>query len=126
MFGRLIIVQEAESTQDLAREMALNGEPEGTAVMALRQTRGRGRAGHSWISPAGKNLALSVVVRPPVRPHEAPLLGFIAAIAVAEALERRGVERALLKWPNDVFVHRRKLRASCPRRASRGTWWNSR
>jgi BirA family biotin operon repressor/biotin-[acetyl-CoA-carboxylase] ligase len=109
MFGRLIIVEEAESTQDLAWEMALRGEPEGTAVMALRQTRGRGRAGRSWISPDGKNLALSLLVRPRVRPQEAPLLGFIAAVAVAEALELSGVERAQLKWPNDVLVKRKKI-----------------
>lgn len=109
MFGRLIIVQEAESTQDLAREMALCGEPDGTAVMALKQTRGRGRAGRAWISPDGKNLALSLLLRPRVPPRDAPLLGFIAAIAVAEALELQGVERATLKWPNDVLVQGKKI-----------------
>lgn len=107
--GRLVIYQEAESTQDLAREMAVRGEPSGGAVMALNQTSGRGRAGHSWISPPGKNLALSAIFRPCVAPHDAPLLGLAASVAVAETVERRGVPRAELKWPNDVLVNGRKI-----------------
>jgi BirA family transcriptional regulator, biotin operon repressor / biotin---[acetyl-CoA-carboxylase] ligase len=107
--GRLIIYQEAESTQDLAREMALRGEASGSAVMALNQTSGRGRAGHSWISPPGKNLALSAIFRPRVAPHDAPLLGIAASLAVAETVERRGVPRAELRWPNDVLVNGRKI-----------------
>lgn len=109
MTGRLIIVQEADSTQDLARDMARRGGPEGTAVMAIRQTKGRGRAGHSWISPAGKNLAMSVMLRPRLRPDEAPLLGLVAGVAVAEVIELKGVGRALLKWPNDVLVQGKKI-----------------
>jgi len=89
--------------------MADRGEPDGTAVMALNQTLGRGRAGHSWISPPGKNLALSVILRPRVAPREAPLLGLAAAVAVAETVERRGVPRAELKWPNDVLVKGKKI-----------------
>jgi len=109
MIGRLITVQEAVSTQDLARDMASRGEPEGTAVMALKQTRGRGRAGHAWVSPPGKNLALSVILRPRLRPAQAPLLGLIAGIAVAEIAEFMGVPRVLLKWPNDVLVDEKKI-----------------
>ncbi len=107
--GKLTIYQEAESTQDLARQMAARGEPDGSAVMALNQTSGRGRAGHSWISPPGKNLAMSVVLRPRIAPREAPLLGFAAAVVVAETVERRGVPRAELKWPNDVWVQGKKI-----------------
>ncbi|MBI4963955.1 MAG: biotin--[acetyl-CoA-carboxylase] ligase [Desulfomonile tiedjei] len=107
--GRLTIYQEAESTQDLAREMAVRGEPDGTAIMALNQTLGRGRAGHTWISPPGRNLALSVILRPRVAAKEAPLLGLAAAVAVAETVESRGVPRAELKWPNDVLVQGQKI-----------------
>ena len=104
-----MIHREAESTQDLARELALRGEPEGTAVMALNQTCGRGREGRSWISPAGKNVALSVLLRPPLTPREAVLLGFLASVAVAETVEARGVFRAQLRWPNDVLVQDGKI-----------------
>lgn len=109
MTGRLIIHNEAESTQDLAREMALQGEPEGTAVMALSQTRGRGRAGRSWSSPQGKNIAFSLLLRPRLTPRETVLLGLLASIAVAETVEGRGVPEAHLRWPNDVLVHDRKI-----------------
>ncbi|MBM3298707.1 MAG: biotin--[acetyl-CoA-carboxylase] ligase [Deltaproteobacteria bacterium] len=109
MVGRLIIRGDAESTQDLAREMALQGAPAGTAVMALNQTRGRGRMGRSWISPPGKNLALSLLLRPTLLPRDAPLLGLLASIAVAETVEDAGVPEARLRWPNDVLVSDKKI-----------------
>jgi BirA family biotin operon repressor/biotin-[acetyl-CoA-carboxylase] ligase len=114
METRLIIHQEAESTQDLAKAMALRGEPEGAAVMALKQTGGRGRLGHTWISPAGKNLALSLLLRPRIPPDEIPLLGLMAAIAVAETVEGQGISRVELKWPNDVLVSGKKMAGILP------------
>jgi len=114
MQTRLVIHQEAESTQDIVKAMALGGEPEGAAVMALKQTSGRGRSGHTWISPAGKNLALSLLLRPRIPPDEIPLLGLMAAVAVAETVEAQGISRAELKWPNDVLVAGKKLSGILP------------
>ena len=114
MQTRLTIHQEVESTQDLAKEMALFGEAEGLAIMAFKQTGGRGRFGRTWISPVGKNLALSILLRPGVRPKEMPLLGLMAAIAVAETVETQGLSRAELKWPNDVLVSGKKLAGILP------------
>ncbi len=114
MQTRLIIHQEAESTQDIAKQMALSGEAEGLAVMTLKQTGGRGRSGHTWISPAGKNLALSLLLRPRLASNAMPLLGLVAAIAVAETVETRGITRAELKWPNDVLVSGKKLAGILP------------
>lgn len=109
MFARLIIHEQLRSTQDSARELALKGEPEGAAVMALEQTGGRGRSGHSWISPPGKNLALSLLLRPAIDPAEAALLGMMASIAAVQTIEACGVATAELKWPNDVLVNGRKI-----------------
>ncbi len=120
MQTRLIIHQEAESTQDLVKAMAFGGEPEGVAVMALKQTGGRGRSGHTWISPAGKNLALSLLLRPRIPVDEIPLLGLMAAVAVAETVEAQGISRAELKWPNDVLVSRRKLAGVLPEASMAG------
>jgi BirA family biotin operon repressor/biotin-[acetyl-CoA-carboxylase] ligase len=117
---RLIIYPEAESTQDLAKAMALSDGADGLAVVALRQTRGRGRSGHSWISPAGKNLALSLVLRPTISPEELPLLGLLAAAAVAETVEWAGVTKAHLKWPNDVLVAGKKIAGILPEAAIQG------
>jgi BirA family transcriptional regulator, biotin operon repressor / biotin---[acetyl-CoA-carboxylase] ligase len=109
IFDRLIIYPEAGSTQDVAKELALQGEPEGTAVMAVKQTEGRGRSGHSWVSPPGKNLALSLILRPRIEPAKAGLLGLLTSIAVAETCEMLGIPKTELKWPNDVLVEGRKI-----------------
>lgn len=114
MAGRLIILDEVESTQDLAKQMALSGEPEGTAIMALRQTRGRGRLGRTWISPPGANVALSMILRPHLAPTEAALLGLMASIAVAQTVEAAGVSRVGLRWPNDVLVDGKKIAGILP------------
>jgi len=111
---RLVIQEEAESTQDLAKECAVRGEPEGLAIMALSQTKGRGAAGHSWVSPPGKNVALSMILRPRVAPENAPLLGLMASIGVAETVEACVKEPAQLKWPNDVLVGGRKIAGILP------------
>jgi len=109
MQTRLTICQEVESTQDVAKKMALCGEAEGFAVMAFKQTGGRGRSGRTWISPAGKNLALSLLLRPRLASNVMPLLSLMTAIAVANTVERLGISRPELKWPNDVLVSGKKL-----------------
>jgi BirA family biotin operon repressor/biotin-[acetyl-CoA-carboxylase] ligase len=85
------------STNDDARQLALQGAPHGTWVVAEEQTAGRGRLGRRWELPADQGLAMTMVLRPSLPPHRVPLLGFAAALAVA-ALDRR----LRIKWPNDV------------------------
>jgi BirA family biotin operon repressor/biotin-[acetyl-CoA-carboxylase] ligase len=98
------------STNDEARRLADGGAPHGTAVHADEQSSGRGRLSRRWFSPPG-NLYLSIILRldlPPVRSLE---LGFLAALAVADAVDAllpRQV-RATLKWPNDVLVRDGKI-----------------
>lgn len=94
------------STQDLARELARAGAPEGTVVLAGRQTAGRGRLGRSFVSPRG-GLYLTVVLRPALE-HIRPL-PIVAALAVARGLEQVAGLRTALKWPNDVLVGGRKV-----------------
>jgi BirA family biotin operon repressor/biotin-[acetyl-CoA-carboxylase] ligase len=94
------------STQDLARELAQAGAPDGTVVLAGRQTAGRGRLGRSWISPRG-GLYFTVVVRPPA--EQLKSLVIIAALAVARAIEGLPGLQTSLKWPNDVLVAGRKI-----------------
>ena len=97
------------STNDVARRLAEDlGAPSGTLVVADRQTRGRGRRGRGWQSPAG-GIYLSVVQRPRCHPRHAPLLALGAALAVAVAVEELCGVVASIKWPNDVLVDGRKL-----------------
>ncbi|HVF88577.1 MAG TPA: biotin--[acetyl-CoA-carboxylase] ligase [Blastocatellia bacterium] len=97
------------STNDRAREMALAGAAEGTAIVAARQTAGRGRMGRLWSSPPGEGLYLSVILRPRVRPPDASVITLAAAVAVAETLSADFGARADIKWPNDVLVGGRKI-----------------
>src|SRR5680860_284177 len=94
------------STNTEARRLAGAGAGSGTLVTSDGQTGGRGRQGRPWTSPAGA-LAYSVVLRRPVEvPSTLPLQ---VGVAVCEAVESFGVERAEVKWPNDVWIDGRKV-----------------
>lgn len=108
VFGReLHFFETIESTNAKAFELARAGAPEGTVVIADAQTRGKGRIGRRWESPAGTNLYLSVVLRPPGPPQGAQGLTFVAAVAAAEAVRATGT-RPAVKWPNDILTGGRK------------------
>ena len=96
---------EIASTSDRLKALARAGAPEWTAVLADRQTGGRGREGRAWVSPLG-GLYLSVLLRP--RFAAVSLIPLAAGVAVAEAVAEWGVATKL-KWPNDVLVSERKL-----------------
>jgi len=96
------------STNDVARRLADAGAPEGTVVLAERQTCGRGRRGGVWESPAG-GLWFSFILRPHLPAARAAGLAVVGSIAVARAAESASGVRARIKWPNDVHVGGRKL-----------------
>jgi BirA family biotin operon repressor/biotin-[acetyl-CoA-carboxylase] ligase len=97
------------STNDAAKRAPV----EGAVIVADAQTAGRGRSGHSWFSPAGTGLYVSVVLAPSrarIQQRRATLLLTIAAgVAIVEGVEAATGLRADLKWPNDVFAGGRKL-----------------
>jgi BirA family biotin operon repressor/biotin-[acetyl-CoA-carboxylase] ligase len=107
---RLHAYDSLPSTNDEARRLAAAGADEGTLVWALEQTSGRGRRGRGWASPRG-NLYLSLVLRPDGPLSEAAQLGFVAALAVVDALGSTmpPLTEVRLKWPNDVLVADRKV-----------------
>jgi len=100
-------LESAGSTNGLMKESARAGAPAWSAIVAGRQTAGRGRQGRAWLSPAG-NLFLSVLLRPELAPASAGVLPLAAGVAAAEAAGEWGVD-ARLKWPNDLLVGERKL-----------------
>lgn len=108
--GRRIYYSESlPSTNDRAKDLARQGEPEGTIVVADEQTGGRGRLGRSWLSPKGKGLWFSVVFRPPVNPSRASQLTILAAVALAGAIMDRTGLQVGIKWPNDLLLNGRKV-----------------
>jgi len=98
---------------------------EGLVVVADQQTAGRGRRGHTWFSPPGSGLYVSVVLAPAtarVDPARATMLLTLAAgVALTEGIEAATGLRVDLKWPNDLQVSRRKL-AGILRCAPRPGW----
>lgn len=108
--GRHIVYYEqASSTNALAHALARAGCAEGEVVIAESQTGGRGRLGRSWDSPAGKNLYLSLVLRPDMSPPEAAQLTLLAAVAVADTVHAFVPQGLRIKWPNDVLLNGRKV-----------------
>jgi len=98
-------LREVDSTNVRAQRLAVSGAPHGALVTAGAQTAGHGRQGRTWVTPAGRALACSLVLRDPPR-----LLPMIAALAVADVAERfdRAERQAQIKWPNDVLLDGRK------------------
>lgn len=104
---RLVYRTSTSSTQDVARSEGEAGAAEGTAVLAEEQTAGRGRMGRAWVSPAGTNLYLTLVMRPTVKQLRS--LTIVAPLAVTEAVEEATGLSPAIKWPNDVLIEGRKL-----------------
>jgi len=94
------------STNDIARQQALLKAPEGTAVIADRQTTGRGRLKREWVSPPG-NIAVTVVLYP--ARNNLTYLTMLAALAVLYSIEKTTGLHCQLKWPNDVLINNKKV-----------------
>lgn len=97
------------STNDLAKELAAQGAPEGAVVVAETQTRGRGRLGREWNSPPGAGLYVSLVLRPMLPPMELPQITLTTAVAVVRAVRRVAGLAPGIKWPNDLLINGKKL-----------------
>jgi BirA family transcriptional regulator, biotin operon repressor / biotin---[acetyl-CoA-carboxylase] ligase len=113
--GRTLhVLERTDSTNDdawdaLAGSGGPSGARDGVAVVALVQTRGRGRAGRGWSQVPGRGLALSVALRLGGDVRQAGAIPLAAGLAVARTAHALGVHGARLKWPNDVLVNGRKL-----------------
>ncbi len=107
---RLQVHEAIGSTSDHCATLAAAGEPGGLAVLALRQTSGRGSRGRGWQSPLG-NLSLSVLLRPSGTLSDVAGWPLLTGIAVADAVRPLLPDPAalVLKWPNDVLLRERKL-----------------
>jgi BirA family transcriptional regulator, biotin operon repressor / biotin---[acetyl-CoA-carboxylase] ligase len=96
------------STNDAVRAWLAAGTPEVCLAVADEQIAGRGRAGRTWVAPAGAALLLSVGFRPAwLAPGHAWRLAAVVSLAMADAAEDiAGLrDRAIrLKWPNDLVV----------------------
>lgn len=106
---RISALSETSSTNDSCREMALAGAPEWTVVIADVQSKGRGRLGREWSSPAGCGLWCSVLLRPAVPLARLGPLALVIAVGAHQALTAVGAAGLEIKWPNDLLWRGRKL-----------------
>ena len=110
LIGReILFLPEVDSTNRQAREQCLRGAKEGVVILAESQSAGKGRMGRQWQSPAGANLYASIILRPSISAASAPQIPLLAGVAGANALARATGLDARLKWPNDIFVHGKKV-----------------
>jgi BirA family transcriptional regulator, biotin operon repressor / biotin---[acetyl-CoA-carboxylase] ligase len=96
-----------DSTNERARELAARGAPHGTLVTADEQSAGRGRQGRTWTAPPRTAILMSLLLRD-LDARQA-VLPLAAAVAVCEACEEEARVSCELKWPNDVWIDRRKV-----------------
>ncbi|MEG1811164.1 MAG: biotin--[acetyl-CoA-carboxylase] ligase [Clostridia bacterium] len=108
-FFELTVMDEVTSTNALVKQLAEQGKPEGTAVIANSQTQGRGRKGRSFFSPADSGIYMSVLLRPHMAAADALLITTAAAVAVAQSVEEVTHRSAVIKWVNDIFCDGRKV-----------------
>ncbi len=102
-------LEEVSSTNTLLRKRAEQGAAEGLVLTADYQTEGRGKPGREWVSPRGKNLLFSLLLRPAFSPAKAPLMTQLACRSVAKVLERHYQLVPVFKRPNDILINGKKI-----------------
>ncbi|MDK2823497.1 MAG: BirA family transcriptional regulator [Clostridia bacterium] len=105
----LYTFEEVDSTNNLAKKFAAEGQPEGTVVVAEQQLQGKGRLGRTWISPKGKGIWVSVILRPNILPTKSPQITFVLAVGMIKALRKILPIKAKIKWPNDILINKQKV-----------------
>lgn len=109
VIGRDIhVFQETTSTNDVVERFARDNLKEGVVVFAESQTKGRGRLGRKWMSPARKGLWFSVLLRPDLQPQETTQITVASATALRRAIQSHTGLKAEVKWPNDILVNGKK------------------
>lgn len=93
---------------ELARQ-ASEGAGEGLSIVSDEQTAGRGRLRRAWSSPRGAGLYFSILLQPAIPPEQWPLVTFMAALAVGDALHEACGVKTDIKWPNDLLSGERKI-----------------
>jgi BirA family biotin operon repressor/biotin-[acetyl-CoA-carboxylase] ligase len=104
----VVLFDEVTSTLDVAHTLARDGAPEGTLILAERQTAGRGRSGRAWASEDGAGIWSTILARPT---DEAALdvLSLRVGLAAANVLESFTADEIRIKWPNDLVLDGGKL-----------------
>ncbi len=106
---KIIRYQEITSTNDKAKQLVREGLGEGAVIVTASQTKGRGKPGSAWFSPAGVGLYLSAIVKPFQNPNDLVPITLLGAKAVIEAMKSVSGLSAVIKEPNDVLINGKKI-----------------
>ena len=107
--NKILRYESLPSTNNEVARLAAQGAAEGLAVIAEEQTAGRGRLQRTWVSPKGAGLYFSILLRPRIPQERWPLITFMAALAVNDALWDACQLQTDIKWPNDLLASERKI-----------------
>lgn len=105
----IVCYEETDSTNNRAKEAGEKGAPHGMLFVSDKQTAGKGRRGHTWVSPSGTSIYMTLLLRPEIIPSKAPMLTLVMGLSVAEGICQITGEKAGIKWPNDIVVNRKKV-----------------
>ncbi len=111
MGHKIYYYRELESSNITAREKARSKRDEaseGTVIITEKQTGGKGRLGRKWFSPEG-GIWLSIILYPHLSPAYIPRITLITAVAVVKAIKELTRIQGLIKWPNDILIHEKKV-----------------
>ena len=100
--------EETESTNLIAKKLAMEGAPDGSIVVAEEQTKGRGRLSREWISPACENILISLILFPKIQPPQVFSATMLASLAIIKGIEQNTGLKAMIKWPNDIYINWKK------------------
>lgn len=109
LISKLEIHDQIDSTNSYLSRQALQHAPSGFVCLAERQSAGKGRRGRQWLSPYGGNVLLSILWRFQQGPSALSALSLAIGVAAIRALRQLGIDKAGLKWPNDIYSEGKKL-----------------
>ena len=98
-----------DSTNTKAKQLAEEGAPDGTYVIAERQDAGKGRRGRGFDSPAGQGIWMTLILKPEIDPNHASMITLVTALAVSKAITDMTGKQAGIKWPNDIIMSGKKV-----------------
>lgn len=106
---KILMYDKADSSNVIAKELAINGEDEGTVIIVKSQTSGKGRMGRSFISTSENGLYMTVILRPSILAKDALAITVLGAVAVSKAIEKTSDVKTEIKWVNDIYIGKKKV-----------------
>jgi len=110
--GKVLLRYKTLKSTNLSAQSLLTTDnpPEGTTIVADVQTEGKGQRGNTWNSPQGVNLLCSIILYPKhLLPKQQFLLTMITSLALLDLSNELGISDVKIKWPNDIYVKKKKL-----------------